>query len=764
MPNLAHTIKTTFAGGEYAPSLWGRVDIARYATGARKLRNFIVSPHGGVSNRPGTHYQATAKYGNKKCRLIPFKFSSLQNYILEFGDYYIRFYTQDGQLLVAPGGLPYEVVSPYAEADLPLINFTQSADVLFMGHPDFQPRQLNRMGSTNWTITLYDFIGGPFMLANVDANFTISASAVTGNGITLYASNPLFQTTQIGALFQLRHYIQGQAVTDALASVTTTSSIKCGGTWRIITHGTWTGKIQIEKSTDNGANWTVMRNFSSAADYNANTFGTEDMSNNAEPFLIRVNMTAYTSGTCNVDLSSDAFYQQGIAKITAYVSATQVTVDVKRTFGDTIATIDWSEGSWSDYRGWPATVEFSPGDRLIFASTYSELQTYWMTKVGNYYDFSRSSPLVDSDGISTNLPSRELNAINGLVPLTEIIALTSSAECSIEATTAGILTPLTVMNKIHGYEGSFGIRPVVLGNRAIYVQAMGSIMRDLGYELSSNSFQGADISVMANHLFTGYTITDMAYQQNPNRIVWCVRSDGILLSMTYMREQEVLAWTWHDTDGKFESVACIPYNGYNEVWVVVQRGTNRFIERMDNRMSSTAVEDQFFVDCGITYDGTPASVIGSLSHLEGKTVAILADGNVMPQQIVVNGTITLDNDYSVVQVGLPYFADLETLNIEVGLADGTMQGRKVKISKLIFRFLQSRGGWIGPDENTLYEVMDNYRSIYSLPIALYTGDQPETLGAGYESGGRIFFRQIDPLPVTILAIMPLVSIGGTTLT
>lgn len=658
-------------------------------------------------------------------------------------------------------GTVYEISTPYAEADLSELNYTQSADILYLTHPNYAPRQLERSGNTDWDLNLYDYTNGPFQIANTNNALTLAISNVAiGTGRTLTAVGFTFNSLHVGSLWKLRHYIEGQAVTAALASVTTTSSINCGGTWRLITHGTWTATIRIEKSTDGGSTWTMLREFSSADDFNANTFGTEDMSDGAEPFKVRINMTARTSGTCNVNLTSDPYFQDGICKITAVaVGGATATADVKRTFGATTATADWNEGSWSDYRGWPAVVEFHPEDRLMFANCTNEPQTYWMTQTANYINFWRNDPLVDSDAISSPLPSRKVNGVNGLVPLSEMIALTLSSEVSIRSS-SGPLTPTSAFNKIHGWEGSYGIKPVVIGNRAVYVQSTGSVVRDLGFDLYEDSFKGSDLTIFSNHLFSGYTITEIAYQQNPDRIVWCVRSDGKLLAMTYMREQEVVAWGWHDTnDGTdlFESACVIRGSGYDEVWVSVNRGGTRYIERMAQRMASSAPEDQFFVDCGTTYDSTPTVSVTGLTHLASKAVSVLADGVVVSGKTVsAGGVLTLDTAASVVQVGLAYKSDMETLDIEVDLADGTAQGRKTKPSRLVLRLLSARGLSLGPDDSTLYA-----QGIGSASV-LFSGDHPATVGGGYRSGGRIFLRQSDPLPVSITALIPEIAIGGMT--
>ena len=902
-------IKTAFTGGELAPSLYSRVDVKRYNISAKQLRNFIIQPHGSISNRPGFEYIATGKTEGKKIRMFPFEFSTIQTYTLEFGEYYIRFYTDGAVIekdagsawttatdyvvndLVSSGGVIYiclfahtsgvfatdlsnlkweietnkwvtatayvvgdfvytaskfyycvvahtsgvfatdlasvdwleqsiyEVPTPYDEDDIHQLElkYTQSADVLYLAHPDYSPRQLERSGETSWALNDYDYVNGPFMLDNTTTTKTLAISAVSGASKTLTAVGFTFdEGTHVGSIWKLRHFIEGQANSAAIAGTGGETAIACGGTWRLITHGTWTGTIRVEKSTDGGSTWTNIREFSSADDFNPNTFGSEDMSEFALPFLVRVNCTAYTSGPCNINLTTDSYYHEGIVKITAITTGgATATATVIRTCGLTTATSDWAEGSWSDKRGWPSIVEFHPDDRLVWGNSYTEPQTFWMTKTGDYTNFARSDPLEDSDGISSPLPSRKVNGINGIMSLTEMIMLTLSNECSIQGTT-GVITPTSLQNKIQGWEGSYGVKPVVIGNRGIYVQSIGSIIRDLGYVLDEGSFSGADLTIFSNHLFTGYSIIDLAYQQNPDRVVWAVRSDGKLLGMTYMREQEVVAWSPHDSnisgalewvtatdyvkgnwvshegtdylcdfahtsgvfatdltgskwtatdrEADFESACTIRGPGYDELWVSVNRSGTRTIERQVQRMVSTEPEDQFFVDCGSTYDGVATTTITGLTHLEGKTLAVLADGNVLVEKVVKSGVLTLGASYSKVTYGIGYVSDMETLNMDATLRDGTIQGKKIKVSKMMIRFINSRGGFVGPDADNLKEIHASKRSTYDDPLALFSGEQPVTMGGGYTLGGNIFFRQSQPLPVMITALIPQVSVGGMTQT
>jgi hypothetical protein len=1014
MPGPIFTAQSSFAGGEFSPSLYARVDIAKYLTGMKTIRNFNILPHGGARNRAGTTMVSTAGDSTNAVRLIPFVAATNQAYVIEVGNYYMRFYTADAQVqasgvgawsgsgtnyvvgnFVTNGGntyycivnnasgssfaadlasgywraqTAYQIVTPYAAADIFNLKFAQSADVLYIAHPSYAPQQLNFNSAANWALAAYSFINGPFMIENTDTTSTITPSALAGS-IMLTSSKSIFNAGQVNGLFQLISTIVGQTITPSitssvkneiatkstwqavtsgtwsgtiliqtspdnitwttvstvvangtvsgtasftngymraimqssvafsgsasvvlsgngnstgptviqvlnaattpvaagdtaiitltsltgsgdtvllqkstdygatwttLATYTTnqtstsvatgetaclikaiktvngggspaatvdgttgaaptltvivspasvSSAILCGQNWSIITTGGWTGKLRVEISTDGGSNWQLVQTLQSAGSDNFQTSGSTGVSQ----CLLRVSAdpSVSFSGTATIDLTSTTFDWICTVQITAFSNETSVTATVLEQsnssntgLANTSATYNWSEGSWSTYRGWPTAVTFYQ-DRLAWASTNSEPQTIWFSKTASYLDFGISSPVVDTDSISALLPGRQLNAIQTLIVMPQfLIALTSDSEWAINtASGSGSFTPSTYNVQLQGHRGSAAIDPVAVGVELILIQQMGTVVRNMIFQLAVNGFMGDNLSIVSQHLFTGYTIKQMAYQQEPDSIVWAVRSDGELLSCTYMREQEMNAWSHHDTNGLFESVVTIPNQtlGINETWFVVNRTvggvTTRFIERLMPRDQGTNPANQFFVDCGLTYNSSPATVISGLSYLNGMTVSILADGNVVPAQVVNNGTITLAVAASIVTVGLPYVCDLETLTIEAPDRQGTLQGRRVAIPEVTMRFWNSRGGYFmacsedvepadsvsnaGFDELSQRGPGDNYNA----PIALKTRDYKVTMNGGYDFGAHVFFRQVDPLPVCLLAFLPSVVAG-----
>ena len=753
MANI-HYLQPSFSAGELSPALAARSDLQKYSMGLAKCYNAIIHPYGGASNRPGTELISIAKYSDVPCRLLPFQYNDEQAYVLEFGHEYIRFYMYGGQIF--SGEDPYEIESPYQHNELSLLKITQSADVIFIAHPKYKPKMLSRKGHADWALTDYKFKNGPFRPINHEKANKITPSGITGN-ITLSTDFDIFAAGHVGSLWQIVHEVEGQTVTKKFTSATTSSTIKGKGIWKVVTHGTWTGKIYVEKSVDDGTTWQNVRSYSSADDNNI--IDTDTVS---DLCLLRLRMYSYTSGTCNVDLSWWAYEQAGNVRITAVTDARHASATVEEELGGTSETYLWAEGSWSDVRGWPSACAFFQ-DRLIWANTKSQPQTLWSSVTSDYVNFLRKRPVEDDNSIEVTLNASEMNAIRNIVSMTEIIAMTASTEFRVGPGNGGVMTPTSVSQRAQSYRGSSGVSPVVIGNRVLYVQEMGSTIRDLGYDYASDSYTGDNLSILTNHLFDRHEIIDMDYQQSPDSILWCVRDDGALIGLTYIREQEVWAWHRHETAGSFESVVTISEDR-NETWFAVKRTINgtdvRYIERLSDRMATTNPAASWFVDSGLSYSGEPVSSVTGLHHLEGESVAVLADGNVLTQKTVTDGAIDLGNLYSKVIVGLPYNTDLETLNVELGLRDGTSRGRQKKVVSATLVLRESRGAWIGPSFDKLIELKMRSNEPYGAPIELFTGDKEVTIRGNFDKTGKLCIRQSDPIPLTVLAVALQIEAGG----
>lgn len=834
-------IQPSFAGGELAPALYGRADIARYQTSLKTCRNFVSQVYGGAKNRSGTKYIAGVKTHSKTVRLIPFAFSTTQTYVLEFGDQYMRVFKDGGQVVYSSGpsaGQPVEIATPWTEAQLDDINYTQSADVLTVVHPSYAPRQISRTAHDAWTISTFANTKGPFQEVNVTTSKTMYLGAASGSGVTLTTNFNVFDSSYVGTLVYIekmpdytveawetsRRIYQNDVIKASNRFYKATSANPSGSTARI------TGTLR--PSHLEGKEW--------------------DGTGNLEGAIYRAPATS-TNADAYVGVEWEYLHSgYGIAEITAVTNATTATVTIIQRMPDEVvgsgnATYKWAFEAWGNTQGWPASVTYYQ-QRLVFANTVAQPQTLWMSKTSAFTDFGKSSPVVDDDAITFTLASRQVNAIRHMLALDKLVLLTSGAEWIVSGGGDEVVTPANISARVQGYRGSSKLPPIAIGNTALYLQDKGSVVRDLGYEFQSDSYTGNDLTVMGAHLVQGYEITDWTYQQVPNSVVWGVRDDGVLLGMTYMREQQVVGWHRHDTDGQIESVCCISEGTEDALYMVVKRtingSTKRYVERMQTRFISD-IRDAFFVDSGLTYDGRNTSAIdmmltssgvwayggsdvftlqssaayfqttdigseihlydddgrilrlritarasttsvtvtinrdvsillqdvwintwtharksfSGLSHLEGKTVSILADGHVEPQKVVTSGAIELSVAAGVVHVGLPIEADFETLDISPNTQE-TIRDKNKIIQAVRMILEESRGIFAGKDADNLLEYKQRASENYDDPVSVLTGIADIQIIANWNKGGRIFVRQSDPLPLSILAVIPELTVGG----
>jgi hypothetical protein len=680
----------SFSGGELAPSLHARSDLAKYQSGAKTLRNMMVHAHGGASNRPGTKFVAEVKSSTERVRLIPFQFSVSQTYVLEFGNLYMRVYTGGAQVLLL--GVPYEIATPYTTADLPTLKYVQSADVMTIAHPSYAPRNLSRTAHTSWTlatITLAPALAAPAGPA---------ATPTNGTGVVPTHTDSYMITA-----------VAAETLEESLPSVAATCL---------------NYPLNPATGTFNTVTWSAV---TGATKYNI-------------------------------------YKQSNGSGIHGYVgSATALT------FTDSNLAPDDSDtppGARDPFTGtnYPGVVTYHQ-QRRVFGGSTTAPQTVWMSQSGNYSNFNVSSPSRDDDAVTFTLASPQVNEIRHFVALADLLVLTSGGEFKV---TGGgendAITPSAVVVRPQGYRGCSHVPPLIIGETALFVQQKGSIVRDIGYSLDTDGYTGNDLSVLSNHLFEGLTLDEWAYAQAPHSIVWAVRSDGVLLSLTYMREHQVWAWCQHDTEGLYESVCSVSEGTEDAVYVAVNRTiggvTRRYVERFQSRIVND-VRDAFFVDCGLSYDGGYAvTSISGLDHLEGETVAILADGSVSASQAVYLGAITLPAAASVVHVGLPYSSEIKTLDFDLQQARAPANARR-RVTEVVVKVERSRGLWVGPNADNVIEVKQRDVEPYGDPIELFTADIKIAIPPSWGRSGSIVLQQLDPLPLTILAVLPEVDIGGS---
>lgn len=430
-------------------------------------------------------------------------------------------------------------------------------------------------------------------------------------------------------------------------------------------------------------------------------------------------------------------------------------------FGPIEVSSDGGGGEFGD-DFFPGAVSYFE-QRRCFAGTLSKPQNIWMTKSGTESNMSYSLPIKDDDRISFRVAAREANTIRHIVPLTQLLLLTSSAEWRVSSINSDAITPTTISVRPQSYVGASNVQPVIVNNTLIYGAARGGHARELAYNWQASGFITGDLSLRAPHLFDGYNIADMAYAQAPQPIVWFVSTSGKLLGLTYVPEQQVGAWHQHETEGAFESCTVVTEGDEDVLYCIIRRNIGsdvlRYVERMETRRIIN-LTDAFFVDCGATYEGEPATSISGLSHLEGKTVNILADGAVHNQRVVTGGQVQLEVAASKVHIGLPIVADLETLPVAAQLDNAFGQGRTKNINRAWIRVFNSSGIWLGPSENQLKEVKQRTTEPYGTPPSLQSREFDIMTTPNWGATGQVFVRQKDPLPLTIVSLTAEVSTGG----
>lgn len=414
--------------------------------------------------------------------------------------------------------------------------------------------------------------------------------------------------------------------------------------------------------------------------------------------------------------------------------------------------------------------------RLVLAAPPGAINTFYMSQPGSYFNFNISNPVEPDDSITESIVANQLNSIKSLVAMPSgLIVMTDKAIWQLNGGSAGsAVTPISIVANSQSYNGASDVPPIVADYDILYVQSKNSIVRDATYNFYTNNYTGTDISILSSHLFFGFQLLEWAWAQEPFKLVWAVRSDGNLLSLTYLKEQELIGWAHHDTQGLFQSVASVTEtiagNTVDAVYIVAARVVNglnfQFIERMADRYI-TSFKDPWCVDCGLQYNGAPATVFSGLDHITGLTVTGLADGiPITPQVVTAAGTITLSVPASFVTIGLPFLPQLQTLQLDLG--EPTIQGKRKKITGVSVRCENTLGLSIGKTFDASSQVpmkdlvLGNLGSQTNEVVTdLLTGDAWTVIDPSWDVQGQYCIQQPFPYPATILGVIPDIVVGDT---
>jgi hypothetical protein len=864
-----NVIQTSFSAGELSPSLFARVDFAKYRSGAATMRNFFVDYRSGASTRPGTEFIRPGALGSSKIRLVRFQQSVDVTYVLEFGQTYLRFISEGSSIVKPAIG-----INNISNAALGLVSAdtsTLSAGVptVFisgvLGMPEINNRYYAVINKTPTSFNLVD------ALTNIPVD-TTNFGAYGGGGTiqelftitTPYTADELalLKFSQNAAVMNITHPNHPPYV---LTLITATN-------WTLVpaVFGATVGSPTVTAVTSSGSGLVQYKYTVTAVDSNNQEgvngnvnvlIGGQDLRVTAGTNLIQwgpvanaVSYNIYGSPASYVSLAPDTGGVGFIGSVSANINS----------FADSNISADFQqtppihENPFASVN--PAVSSYFQ-QRLVYANGGGQLvATFWASKTGAPYNFDVSNPTQANDSISGALVSLEVNEIKSLVPMpTGLVALTTKGAWQINggaggvATQGGPITPATATATPQAYIGANDVPPIVVNYDIIFVQQKGSIVRDMTFNIYANIYTGNDISIMSNHLFYDHQILEWAYAEEPFKIIWCVREDGILLSLTLVKEQDMYGWARHDTLGNFKSVCTVTEGTVDATYFVVERpdpvspGKTRLsIERLADRTFPFGAEDAWCVDSGVAsisnfpnaslavsattganvsltanpgvftsgmvdwvirsgggiikvtsvtsgqvahgnvlqkitdvlpndalqrpdvaLPGTwtldkPFTKIFGLDHLEGRTVSVLADGGVVNGLVVHNGSVTLPSAATKAVVGYGFQAQLQTMYLDLGNEVNTVQGKRKKVGALTVRVKDSRGLKAGRIFDTVTPIKElNRTTVMGLPTKLITADERIVMDPLWDVPGQICLQVDDPLPSTVLGVVPEIVIGDS---
>lgn len=644
-------------------------------------------------------------------------------------------------------GVDYYIETPYDATEIPNLQYAQFDNEMYLCSGTDIPQVLTRTAHNSWTITDMTMETGPFLPLNTTTTtITPSGTLTVGGSVTLTASSSIFVNGHEGSIWQIDqkrpNVYQGVIDTEESNAGTGTKTYWFKGTYSFVTEGTWTGTVTLERS-ENGSDW------SSALESLTNANFDNSLETESHGAYYRVTGSAWTSGTCNYTFTITDGYNHGIVLITpdtGYTSGTEVTGTVITAIYDTSATTRWREGYWSDYRGWPKTVCFHQ-QRLIFGGSETFPQTLWFGRQNpdEFTDFTTGT--LDTDAFTAILPGQ--NPIRWLLSGDYLFIGTSGSTGTYGEQGKGI-TPTSPAYRTQSV-GAEDIMAVWASDSILYVERGAEKVREFQYQLDIDKYISSDLTLLAEDI-TDSGIKEIAFQQRPYPILWCILNNGTIATMTFQRDQGVIGWAIQSTDGDFESIATIPGSGAeDEVWVVVKRSINgadvRYVEQFQPIDWGDDPADAWFVDCGAS--GTfepPTDTVGGLSHLEGETVQVYADAVVLGDETVASAQITIDAEASKAIVGLPYTAKLETMPLNFAPND---QALEKKLLRLWIDLLETGDLKYGSHSSNLTTVnFDNALKTSTVALEKYT------FPPGSKGKATVYLESEEPLPVTIRALVP----------
>lgn len=745
MPRLQQ-IATNFSGGEFSPLLAGRVDLEKWNSSARTLRNVVALKQGGATIRPPLTFQVATKDSTKLSRIIGFVYSRTDAYQLEFGDFYIRVRRANGAVVESSPGVPYEINTSYAHTKLADLDFSQGDDTMIITQPDGFPKRLRRFSDTNWVFDDAPLVPQPVSELGyqlITVNMTLSLGTI-GVGRTLTATTAVFLASDVGREVE---WGGGRATITGFTS-TTVLTVTVTAVFQSLTgYG----------NKANGPLWTLV-----GSPFTTLTPGT------ATPEGAATSLALLANGWRLTDVGSLVEVNGGLVRITVVTDAINATGIILRELTSITGAVagSWAILSpiWNSQRGYPKTCCFYQ-QRLWFGNTAAFPQSIWGSRSGLYFDFT---PGVDDDSAvyKTTAVTDEVNPLQFLCGAGSLIMLGYSAEVEGKGGIEKPITPTNMQINSQSEWGADNIRPVTVGKEILFVERGAKSLRAM-FPQQVDGYDTTDVSVFSEHLIAS-GITAIAYERKPNSVLWVATADGGLHAFTYNREQNTIAWcgggtTNGGTTAVIESLSTVPSSSSDVTDAIVRRTINgvtvRNIERLDWTVNDGLTKG--FSDSRVVRTYGPAtSVCAGFTQHAGQQVVVHADGIYMGLYTVSGGgVITLPRVASEVTAGYPYTATIALPKPEVGTGTGTGSGQATSINKIQVRMNNTVGLKVNGEE-VAFRYFDAPATLDTPPTP-FTGLKDIT-SAGWDNdeGADLTLTQDQGLPWTILAVIRTLTVNA----
>lgn len=777
---VQHPSLVRFNGGQWSEKLRARSDLEDYDSSLELMNGFIPLKYGEAQAMTGFKFGTDTKTDADDSVLIPFQYSSTDSFWLELGDLHMRFiYPATGLYVESAPDVPLEIVTPYAIADVYDIQYQNLNDLVVLTHGSYPPQEVTRVTDTSWTITEYVQDWPAFLSENLERDHFIAPDNTTGAGVVLSATgsgNEPFDSDMIGGYFALSQKREAISNNYDLEATFLETGIKAKGDWTLKTDienvaDIGTGTLTLRRSDDDGATYYSIFTVTFLPGYSGfDVSGTVDEDDVL--FEIQLEGTPATWRS-SVSLNIEGSDIAGYGTITDVTNSTTATITVVEDFESLTKTNKFREGGWSDHQGYPkASTHFE--QRMFFGGTTKKPTAIWASATDDISNFDFRT--TDASDAFHRVIDNSQNAIQWMSRKDKVFIGTAGEEFVLSSSNEQeAITPSNVTVKTSGGNGSAPIKPISLGSSLAFVTLNKIQLREMSFDATTGKDNSdIDLTELADSI-TGTGIKQVAYQQYPNRTLYMIRDDGVLLGLVYDKKNSISGWFTRETDGLFKSVVSTRSgSGVNDpLGVVVARTidgvTKRSIETLAAPTDTNT--DWVYLDSAIQVLALGSTTVTGADHLEGETVRVMNDGALETNKTVTGGTFELDRSSTTsVVYGLDYDAEFITLPVQVNTGDGNSKIKPKSATHVMLGVRKSLSGQYGykgvDDKGDSVTAMDTIYPIDTGDRVMGTAQDPVTryyklpLEGGHWREYSLRIVRNNPVPLNVTHAIPAIEASG----